>query len=150
MFKTKAQQVRIVTEAFAGPGIVGRPGEVWVIDPGIPTPQALQQNSQPHDGPIPYGAVRFDEAGLKAYTRDNAPRSEPQGTEWWDEAAVKKNQGWSDSQLAAARASGFPKSNGRRDHFDWDGAPADSDPLWTSDSVKNWAANLRTLTVSGR
>ena len=81
------------------------------------------------------------------YTKANTPRPEPPTTEWWDESAVKKNQGWSDRQFAAAKASGFPPPNGRRDRFDRDGIPSGSEPLWTSDSVKNWD-NLRTLTLT--
>ena len=59
MFKTKTEQVRIVTEAFTCPGIVGRAGEDWVIDQAYRR-RRRSQNSKQYDGPIPHGAKRYE------------------------------------------------------------------------------------------
>ena len=150
MFNKGAKQVRIVTEAFSGTGIDGNPGRIFTIAAGVSAPPALLQNSEPYDGPIPHDAIHYGKEGHRAYIKANTARPEPPATVWMTEADVKKNQGWSDSQFAAAKASGFPQSNGRRDRFDRDGVPAGSEPLWSSELVQNWANSIRTLTVSGR
>ena len=148
MLKTK--QARIVTEAFAGTGISGNPGRIFTIDAGISAPPALLQNSVPYDGPIPHDAFHYGKDAHEAYLAANKQRPEPPPPQWWTEADVKRHIGLSDSQFATAKASGFPKSNGRRDRYDSDGVPAGSEPLWSPELVQKFFHSIRTLVVSGR
>ena len=101
MFKTKTQQVRIITEHFACRGLgTGQVGDVWVVSAGVPMPPALDQNSEEYAGVIPPDAIRFDEAGLKTYIRDNTPRLEPVSEAPWTEEDIKSNLGWTESTTA--------------------------------------------------
>ena len=77
-------------------------------------PPIVELCSEEYTGVIPNDAKRYDETAHAAYLRDNAVRPEPPVTVWWTEADVKKHLRLSDSQFATAKATGFPKSNGRR------------------------------------
>ena len=50
----------------------------------------------------------------------------------WTEEDIKSNFGWTEKQLRAARASGFPKPTGHRTNFDGDGVPTDRTMTWTA------------------
>ena len=151
MFKKAAQQVRIITEHFACVGLgTGQVGAVWVVSAGVQMPPALEQNSEEYAGVIPPDAIRFDEAGLKAYIRDNTPRPEPVTEPDWTEEDIKSNFGWTEKQLRAARTSGFPKPTGHRTNFDGDGVPTDRTMTWTAVIARNWFNQVNGLVVTGQ
>ena len=102
---------------------------MWVVSAGLQVPpRPLEQNPSSNTGEIPHDAIRFDEAGLKAYVRDNTPRPEPVPEEPWTKGEIKSNLGWTETQLRSARANGFPKNTGHRNLFNEEGVPYRDSP----------------------
>ena len=132
---------------FPGTGVVGRPGEVWVIESGIPAPPALVQNSEPYDGPVPYDAVRYDQAAHDVYLKLNTPRAEPPPPVLLTADGVCQRLGLSEAQFRSARETGFPKPTGHRDLFDGDGIPTGQIPLWHLEVISGWMERVKALGV---
>ena len=142
---TTERQVRRVFEAVSGTGVVGRPGEVWVIESGIPAPPALLQNSEPYDGPIPFDAIRHDQAAHDVYVKLNTPRPEPVTEADWTEADIRVHFGWTEAQMRSARASGFPKPTGNRILFNAEGVPYETTLTWQPQVARGWQENRKSL-----
>ena len=123
---------------------------MWVVSAGLEMPPALEQNSTDYAGVIPPDAVRFDQAGLAAYIRDNTPRPDPVPEPDWTEQDIKSNLGWSAAQLRTARASGFPKNTGHKNLFNEEGIPYERVLLWRPQVVRAASSNPRLKGIGWR
>ena len=113
-------------------------------------PRPSSKTPSSNTGEIPHDAIRFDEAGLKAYVRDNTPRPEPVAEDPWTEGEIKSNLGWTETQLRSARANGFPKNTGHRNLFNEEGVPYETVLLWSPALVRSWVNQVHGLAVTGR
>ena len=138
---------RIVTESFAGTGVVGRPGEVWRIVAGVPMPQALEQNSLPHDGPVPYDAIVHDEAAHAVYTKLNTPRPEPPPPVLLTAEGVCQHLRLSEAQFRSARETGFPKPTETSRRLRRRRYSHGTDPPVASGSRERWMERVKALGV---
>ena len=137
MLKSLVQPERAVrvVRSIAGHGYTFNEGEKWIIPAGVGKEAAiLEQHSEPFSGPL-HDATRFDPEEWKRSTR---PRSAPPPVRELDEEGICKKFRWTPTQMATAKANGFPARKGAfgigRNKFD-------------EHLIDNWVAAVKSLNL---
>jgi hypothetical protein len=151
---TKPDDLRMVVNPFAGPGIDFAPGQTVLVVADVQAPPSLLQNSESISIEMRTPAtVVFDQAALERYEAANRPRPEPEPERWLSKADILETFGWTKAQFyTAVAAAGFPRPTGTRENppalipsqATW-GEGITSHNVWSEHAVMTWANAARSL-----